>query len=638
MSSLKKIDFNNGIRSENIDYNFKTLDEEIAKDRLNTIGYGIEKGLDIEITDFNLHITAGTIVDYTGHLIDIPETVIEIEKPRLSQKISKILVGNNGQVVLDFIPYDKSRLYPATIHSTNLNITLTGVGTIVEPRAINDRIITVSNNYSNKKYLNVSYYYTNKRYDIIYIDKNNQIKINEGSTSPSPSLSVPDPINSDFNKEDINYILGYLEINPFYEDINHIKYAKVTLFKDLRNYKNIYTDEDNQLFICGQSFKDLQIIHMVMPLNPTEGTLWYDIESNKLKVWLTVDGISDWRNVNDTSIYPVYEVATWNEEQNPNDLQTFYFDAQAINMHYNPNRKEITLHIDQYILNYDQFEELTLENITAEQKEELINNYHYTESFFDFSKKDYENIGIGFKLNEPLDKPSYIEAVVTHRVKNNPLMNRFQRSSLFKYNNSLLIDSTTKIITLEKYYRYNENQVTLYLDGIKLIKDIDYKEISDSKITGKATNQIEIIKTINKTSVLEYEIITSIYSYDHIDATFGDAIKNAKKTLDTANETLQVAMDLKQGYNQTINQPRFISQTVVVTNEPIELEDICETDYLTAFKQTAQGSFVLIRKVNPMETIWDYKIENSADKTYISFNNIPVGSTVYLSGVKLRTI
>ena len=83
---LDYIDFSNGICSEEINNNFKRLQDQINIERLSVAGQGISSGLQLNIKDFDLNVSEGYVVGNTGEEVYIPSTTINIEKPILIAK------------------------------------------------------------------------------------------------------------------------------------------------------------------------------------------------------------------------------------------------------------------------------------------------------------------------------------------------------------------------------------------------------------------------------------------------------------------------------------------------------------------------------------------------------------------------
>ena len=58
----------------------------------------------------------------------------------------------------------------------------------------------------------------------------------------------------------------------------------------MRSLRNLYTDNENNLYICGTRFDNLKMIHMREPKDPEEGTLWLNSQDNTLYYWRSTDG------------------------------------------------------------------------------------------------------------------------------------------------------------------------------------------------------------------------------------------------------------------------------------------------------------------------------------------------------------
>ena len=72
---LNIIDFDYGVRSEEIQENFEILQDEINRERISIGGPGIANGLDIAVTanenDFYITVSSGTIITKDGEEIPL---------------------------------------------------------------------------------------------------------------------------------------------------------------------------------------------------------------------------------------------------------------------------------------------------------------------------------------------------------------------------------------------------------------------------------------------------------------------------------------------------------------------------------------------------------------------------------------
>lgn len=558
MNELKIIDFTGGIRSGDIQDNFNVISDQISRERLSVAGYGISSGLELSINGFFTSISEGSLVGRNGAEAFLDSKTVKIEKPRLSGVIDKVfLIESEGKITLDNIPYCLHRESAVTINSINSGLHIYDYSTNerISLRAINDNILVVDSSYAGSL-ARISYSYTNKRYDTIYINKDKEIKNIEGTTSSSPSAIIP---------TDSMYVLGYIEVDPLGINEKNERVAKLIIREDARNVRNLYTDKNNKLYICGTLFDDLQIIHMTQPSTPHSEQLWYDFGSNKLKVWKEIDGTNMWVNVNDTSIVPALESYIFTPENNPQDGKTFIFPSENINLRYVPGKNSLDIRIDQGVLHRDQFSEVTMSQARgdASLRELLTLVYGYDGNLIDSVDEEIENIGIGFKLSSPLDQNCYVEALVTQRTHENPLFKRFQRTSTFVSEGSFQAAGANNIFTIDGSYLFGENQLEVYVDGKKLVRGREYLEGKESEyvyennilVSPKAGNLMRtftIKLNLPTNSTVVYRISTNINSYDHIEKIMGDLKESIDTSKTVSNQAIAIATALEAETNLSI--------------------------------------------------------------------------------------
>ena len=112
--ALKTVDFSDGIRSDNIQYNFNDLQNQINYGRSFIVGSGIAKGLKIDIDEqtFTISVSDGSIVDPNGALIDIQGKSLKVDLPStILQTIIKDYVVQNKTITLVDTPYAANGLY-----------------------------------------------------------------------------------------------------------------------------------------------------------------------------------------------------------------------------------------------------------------------------------------------------------------------------------------------------------------------------------------------------------------------------------------------------------------------------------------------------------------------------------------------
>ena len=290
--ALNIIDFSNGIRPEEIQENFEYLQDQLSRERASVGGVGIASGLEIIVhadqTSFEIELTSGSIIDEDGEEVFINGKTIPIDPPILYQYKETLNLSSDRTVQLKHIPYSLDRRLPAQYASSYepevSGITIKHRGSLyaddfIRVRNIQDRIVTVAGALLND--LEITYSYTAKRIDTLYIDDNLNIQIKEGTTSTTPSAILP---------SDAKYLIAYLEIDSeFIDEDYNIPHAYIYVKNDLRSIRNLYTDSEGTLYICGVPFDDLQIIHLKEPENPKPNTLWLNMGDNTLYCWRATD-------------------------------------------------------------------------------------------------------------------------------------------------------------------------------------------------------------------------------------------------------------------------------------------------------------------------------------------------------------
>lgn len=343
--SLKKIDFSDGIRAEEIQNNFEDLQSQINRERKNVGGAGIASGLEITpiVTqnEFAIEVSEASIIGNDGQEIHIDKQKLKIELPKLSKEVEYLTANASNQVKLRHIPYSLDRRMTVETQGVFSPIQ-SGIeikyrdsiakDDYIRVRAVNGNTLSLTG--LTRRDLVITYHYTGKRIDTIYIDKNDNLKVISSTTSPTPSIMMP---------KDYKYLIAFIEIDGAYIDENNRSYANITIRKDLRSIRNIYTDTNGELWLCGVPFKDLQIIHMTEPLNPKEYTLWYDTTVNQLKTWRSTDKL----------IYMNEYTVTTDYINNPDIAKDYSTD-----MYYYTGKNQLSVYVNDIKLNEDQFDEL----------------------------------------------------------------------------------------------------------------------------------------------------------------------------------------------------------------------------------------------------------------------------------------
>lgn len=333
---MKIIDFSDGIRSDEIWYNFNVLQDQVNRERKNIGGSGVASGLELtpivnfsgNTPEFAIEVSEASIIGKNGEEIHIPRKRIDIELPKLAKEIEYLTSDVNNQVTLKHIPYSLDRTTSVEM-SRSFAPLYSGIeikykdsiaeDDFIRVRSISDKTLMLTG--LTKREIVVTYQYSGKRIDTIYIDKNDELKVISSTTSPSPSVMFP---------KEYKYLIAFIEIDNLYMDKNGNTFANIVMRKDLRSLRNIYTDNNGELWLCGVPFKNLQIIHTVEPLDPNENTLWYDTYTNQLKVWKSTDNLIFMNEYTVTTNYEDNNAA----KDYPTDIY-FYVGKQQLEVYIN---------------------------------------------------------------------------------------------------------------------------------------------------------------------------------------------------------------------------------------------------------------------------------------------------------------
>lgn len=284
---IKLIDFSQGIRSAEVYRNDLALQEQIERERLAIAGYGINYGLNLTLLPnnmFSLQVTNGTLVDKEGKEKYINNKNFEIERPKLISKRQKVYSEQNGKIALEDIPYSINRDMPSQYAEKKYwNIEIyyeDNPSYFLNISAIDKNIIYTDAANINRAII-VNYATAYDRIDTVYINSQYNIDVKCGISSNTPSAYIP---------EDNKYILGFIKVlSKSFNNIKDILEAKTSIIEEFDNRRTVYTDLNNKLYLCGTPFESLLKIYFEEPKQPKEGMLWYDMTTNKLRIWRKTD-------------------------------------------------------------------------------------------------------------------------------------------------------------------------------------------------------------------------------------------------------------------------------------------------------------------------------------------------------------
>ena len=351
------------------------------------------------------------------------------------------------------------------------------------------------------------------------------------------------------------------------------------------------------------------------------------------------DGYVEWVAVNNKSFIPIQERFIWTPEYQNHltadcefDKQFFFFDAEINrNMLFTPEKNALEIFIDQVPLHDDQFQELTINDAIASDdagymRRKMTEFYNYKNDFDAYkAAADYENIGIGFKLLQPLDKRTcYIEARVTHRVNSNPIAQRFQRTATFVEDNTIIYQKYTMtkengvienepIFECSVPFRYKENQLEVYLNGERLSKDIDFIELA-TELDEKGCNlfKFKILRPLKDKDKIAYKITSTVFSYDNVQVLlsgFQNQLDDIKQQTNKAIENVNNMQNNVINYTDEIRShiERLINIETSLDSKYLPMDAKIDKDNLNdrIFKGVAKNNINKIYEITEPNQKWD---------------------------------
>lgn len=658
-NSLTKLDFAAGIKAAPINRNFNTVHEWIKRERKRIGGYGLVSGFDIKADNKTYTVTVGkgTFINTEGEEINVDEKVFSAGAPEPIQITEKITCPADGIIKLSKVPYSESeqgRLvylppttgkYPLTSEFYVENI-IDGMRVPILQVTGNRELYVNASSWSGLQ-LKITYYHAESRVDSILLNMDGTYSYQKSVQSISPSHVQIKDFDNDFLVGTVYWKVEDKVVPYIY--INH------------RTYRKVYVDEENALWLNGKRYKDPQIIYLVEPEAPEDGDFWYNYEDNNIYIWRESNGVWGWVSANDHSTMTVRDTYMFipGDENYPEDNQTFLFPEKRMDLSYVPGQNALDIIIDNAPLMRDQFEEITRE---------------------DPSGKEYLAEGIGFKLVEPLDRMTHVEVNVTHQVKSRPLNETFQRAAIFVNENHFIYSDANKkkIFETDEEYTVGEDQLEVYLDGMRLVRDVDFVEMKDSShdITTEEREKkktisryFRVITNINNGETVAYRISKHVWNYDQLSLLMHETWEDIKrieqdekslenkqgileKNVSTAlkvmdNKLEQAIKDIPSSndfrtVDEKINyddlddtvKSKFISDTninfTMPTMSPVTLTDCKETDFIQVFIISPTINRILIKDV-------DYSLETAGNGVDIAL--IPslksASATLYVNGIKI---
>ena len=532
---LIKLDFTPGIKARDINKNFDILHDSMNRERRRVGGYGIVEGFDISpnVETFQVNISDGILINRQGEELLVPATSFTAGAPEYITRQERIICPADGVITLSDAPYSPTKygnvkyvpphdkvLPPKDEFSIVCELENRTVPYI----QLSKNVVYINNAaYWYGKELTFKYYVAGDRVDAILIHEDGTYRYERSIVSKNPShVDITDYVGGDDK---------YMMVGVIHWIIDD--HVRAVLYTNHRTYRPLYTKDDGKLFIYGKEYREPRVIYFKEPAEPREDDMWYDKDNEVLLVYRYKDGKFGWYPVNDFSTVTVRETKLWAPEDWPADRQTFVFNKDDINLNYVPNTNALEIYIDNAVLMKDQYTE-------------IISKAHGT-------APGYMAQGIGFRLVEPMDRPTYLQVTVNHQVKSSPIREVFQRAAIFVVENHAYQTDANKQQTYKTEYPYviGAHQLECWVDGIRLVSGVDFEErkedmsvpTDDEKVAGNLTSHYFVIKKKLKTGQLvNHKISKHIWSYDQVSLLLDD-IRDDVKHLQTDSTQLRSDVD-----------------------------------------------------------------------------------------------
>ena len=353
---LTELDFTPGIRAEEINENFDLIYKWITRERLRVGGWGIVEGFDLTCnTDLmKVMVSAGILINKQGDEVEVPAYEVIADDIGEEEIVGEFVVGATGKIVLNEPVYDSTnRRYLQ--HSGSSYYRDQNILYITDPDEYPVEIISVEDGikvYVNSGYAGQTVVVHQKighsRVDTLMIHNNGEYEGLKSIESTSPSHVDLADYEDEYCIAVIYWSIGNDGINcDFF--INH------------RSYRKVYVDPNNTLYLNGEIYKKPKFIYFEEPdlEDREENDLWYNNKDNTLYVWRYNNGAWGWTIVNDHSEIIIKERKIWAPENNPEDLKTFKFETNEVNLRFIPNNNALDISVDCAPLMDDMYDELT---------------------------------------------------------------------------------------------------------------------------------------------------------------------------------------------------------------------------------------------------------------------------------------
>ena len=574
-NKLEKLDFAPGIKARDINRNFEALSDSINRERKRVGGYGIIDGFDI-VTDpqnFTVTVKEGIMISRAGDELIVPDETFAAGAPDYVLREEHIICPADGVISLADIPYSPSAhgyaKYVPPVDKLQPSKNEFSIVCPLEDRTVpyiqlRDNTVYINNpTYWYGKELVFTYYVAGDRVDAILIHEDGTYRYEKSIASKNPShVSIDDYEGGDGKYMMVGVIHWIVGEN-----------VSTAVYTNHRSYRPVYTHDDNQLYIYGKEYKEPRVILFEEPKEPEPQDMWCDLEHDVLLVYKFKDGEYGWDPVNDFSTVTMRETKIWSPEEWPEARQTFLFGKDDLNLNFVPNTNALEVYVDNAVLMKDQFMEI----VSSARP----------------GSPDYMSQGIGFRLVEPMDRPTFLQVTVNHQVKTSPIREVFQRAAIFVVENHAYQTTVNsrQIYKTEYPYVIGAQQLEVWVDGMRLVPDVEFEELKDDttrptddeKVAGSLMSHYFVIKKpLEAGQLVDHKISKHIWSYDQVSILLDDIREEIK---DQQNITSKMKIDFDAlNENLTSQVASLSNQASALRNDLDELANKKMPDEAIEFK------------------------------------------------------
>ena len=369
------------------------------RERLRVGGWGIVEGFNLSFDQENLSVTVskGTIINKNGEEVIVDQRTFATGDLSYDTIEHTYIVDNNGRIVLDDNVYDfynkQYLIYNPPDITTDFDDSILRLRDIdgfpVTVIRLLGNILWVNNSFAGSQ-VTVTQTVAYNRVDTILLHL-------DGTYEYLWSIDSPSPSHVDLADYDTSLCVAVLFWQITDEGIT------CDFFTNHRSYRTVYVNSANELYINGEKYQKQKFIYFIEPplRDRQEHDLWYNVKDNTLYIWRQIDGEWGWTIVNDHSEIVIQERKLWTPTDNPEDLQTFLFDPEELNLKYVPNTNSLTVFVDNAVLMHDQYDEVitTQSDIDAlvEQTEILEDKITKSKIILQTLKKNRDNLLPGIR-------------------------------------------------------------------------------------------------------------------------------------------------------------------------------------------------------------------------------------------------